>query len=78
MGRWATRRKFQEFAYPFPKGATLVMHSDGLISRWTLDAYPGLAAHDPALVAGVLYRDFQRGRDDVTVLVARGAEGASG
>ncbi len=64
-------RKFQEFTYPFPSGALLVMHSDGLGSRWGLEAYPGLAARDPALVAGVLYRDFQRGRDDVTVLVAR-------
>lgn len=64
-------RKIQEFAYPFPSGATLVMNSDGLASRWNLDPYPGLGARDPALVAGVLYRDFARGRDDATVLVAR-------
>ena len=38
---------------------------------------PGLIARDPALIAGVLYRDFQRGRDDVTVLVARAAEEAA-
>ena len=69
-------RKFQEFTYPLPVGALLVMHSDGLASRWALDAYPGLATRDPALVAGVLYRDFQRERDDVTVLVARLLEGA--
>ena len=69
--------KFQEFTYPFPKGALLVMHSDGLTSRWGLDPYPLLVGHHPALVAGVLYRDFQRGRDDVTVLVAREQEGAS-
>jgi anti-sigma regulatory factor (Ser/Thr protein kinase) len=67
-------RKFQEFTYPFPRGALLVMHSDGLGSRWDLDPYPGLSCHDPALVAGVLYRDHQRGRDDVTVLAARAAE----
>jgi hypothetical protein len=71
-------RKFQEFAYPFPRGALLVMHSDGLATRWGLDAYPGLASRDPALMAGVLYRDFQRGRDDVTVLVARATPGAAG
>jgi anti-sigma regulatory factor (Ser/Thr protein kinase) len=64
-------RKFQEFVYPLPAGALLVMNSDGLTSRWNLDASPGLAVRDPALIAGVLYRDFQRGRDDVTVLVAR-------
>jgi hypothetical protein len=26
----------------------------------------------PSLVAGVLFRDFNRGRDDVTVVAARG------
>jgi hypothetical protein len=65
--------KFQQFDYPFPEGALLVMHSDGVVSRWNLDPYPGLAQRDPALVAGVLYRDFQRGRDDVTVVAAREA-----
>jgi hypothetical protein len=49
------------------------MHSDGLISHWSLDAYPGLRLRQPALVAAVLYRDFQRGRDDVTVVVGRNA-----
>ena len=67
-------RHFQEFSCPFPPGAVLVMHSDGLASRWNLDPYPGLIARDPALIAGVLYRDFQRGRDDVTVLAVRAAE----
>ena len=57
----------REFSYPWPAGALLVMASDGLATRWTLEAYPGLAARDPALVAGVLYRDHSRGRDDVTV-----------
>ena len=27
----------------------------------------------PAVIAGVLYRDFNRGRDDVTVVVAKEA-----
>jgi anti-sigma regulatory factor (Ser/Thr protein kinase) len=67
--------KVQEFVYPFPAGALLVLYSDGLRSRWDLGAYPGLAARDPALVAGVLYRDFKRGRDDVTVLAVREGKG---
>jgi hypothetical protein len=50
------------------------MHSDGLLSRWSLDVYPGLARRDPALLAGVLYRDFRRGRDDVTVLAVSRAD----
>ncbi len=60
-----------EFNYPWPHDAILVMHSDGLTSRWRLDAYPGLLKRHPSIVAGVLFRDFQRGRDDVTVLAAR-------
>lgn len=64
-------RKIQEFQYRFPQGAVLVLHSDGLATHWQLDRYAGLAWRDPGLIAGVLYRDFKRGRDDVTVLAAR-------
>ena len=64
-------RKVQEFTYPWPDGALLVLHSDGLATHWRLDRYPGLASRHPGLVAGVLYRDARRGRDDVTVLATR-------
>jgi anti-sigma regulatory factor (Ser/Thr protein kinase) len=63
--------RIHEFSYPWPADALLVMHSDGLGSRWRLDRYPGLHERHPALVAGVLYRDWSRGRDDVTVVAAR-------
>ncbi|SNS88311.1 Anti-sigma regulatory factor (Ser/Thr protein kinase) [Noviherbaspirillum humi] len=64
-------RKVQEFTAPWHDGCLLLMHSDGLGSRWDIDQYPGLAACHPAIIAGVLYRDFCRGRDDVTVLAVR-------
>jgi hypothetical protein len=64
-------RKVQSFSYPWSEGSVLVLYSDGLQTRWTLDRYPALAARDPALLAAVLYRDFSRGRDDVTVVAAR-------
>jgi hypothetical protein len=64
-------RKIQEVSYPWPADAVLVMHSDGLQSHWRLGQYPGLAQRDAALIAGVLYRDFTRGRDDVSVVVQR-------
>ncbi len=64
-------RKIQEFIYPWSKDGLLVMHSDGLKTQWRLDRYAGLAVKHPSLIAGVLYRDFNRGRDDVTVLVVR-------
>jgi len=64
-------RKVQEFQYPWPVGALLVMHSDGLVSRWSLDRYPALGRRAPSLIAAILYRDFHRGRDDTTVVVMR-------
>jgi hypothetical protein len=66
-------RTVQEFAYDWPAGAALVVHTDGLTSRWRLDSYPGVLRHDPALLAGVLFRDAARGRDDATVVVVRAA-----
>lgn len=64
-------QKIQEFIYPWSADALLVMCSDGLTSSWSLETYPGLLLRSPSLIASILYRDFSRGRDDVTVLVAR-------
>jgi anti-sigma regulatory factor (Ser/Thr protein kinase) len=66
-----TIRKMQDVAFPWPEGSLLVLHSDGLVTHWELDAYPGLSSRHPALIAAVLYRDYDRGRDDVTVVVVR-------
>lgn len=65
-------RRIRSFDYPFPADALLVLCSDGISTGWTLEGYPGLAGAYPSLIAAVVYRDFARGRDDATVLVARG------
>jgi len=64
-------RNLRELEYPCLPGTLLVMHSDGVATRWNLADYPGLVTCHPAVVAAVLYRDFRRSRDDATVLVAR-------
>jgi anti-sigma regulatory factor (Ser/Thr protein kinase) len=61
----------QEFRYEWPEGGILVMNSDGLLTNWRLTNYPGILQKDPAILAAVLYRDFSRGRDDLSVLVVR-------
>jgi anti-sigma regulatory factor (Ser/Thr protein kinase) len=63
--------RFQEFSYPLPEEWLLVMHSDGLTTSWNLNEYPGLRRHHPSVIAGVLYRDASRNRDDVCVVVAK-------
>jgi len=64
-------RKISEFTYPWPEDAVLVLHSDGLSSRWNIDHYPGLVSRHPTVIAGVLYRDHDRGHDDVTVVAVK-------
>lgn len=64
-------RKLQTFSYPWPAGATLVMHSDGLSGNWNLQSYPGLVAQPALTIAAVLFRDFCRGNDDTTIVVAK-------
>lgn len=69
-------RKVEEFVYPWSQHSLLILHSDGLAAQWDLNRYPGLATRHPSLIAAVLYRDFKRTRDDVTVIVAKVREAA--
>jgi anti-sigma regulatory factor (Ser/Thr protein kinase) len=64
-------RKIQEYTYPWSCDDMMIMHSDGLSTQWRLEQYPGLICKHPSLIAGVLYRDFHRERDDTTILVLR-------
>jgi anti-sigma regulatory factor (Ser/Thr protein kinase) len=63
------RRHVPVIVHPFPNPGVLVMHSDGITSRWSFDEFPGLLVRHPSVIAGVLSRDFRRGRDDATVVV---------
>lgn len=66
-------RKIQSFDYPFESGL-VILHSDGLTTSWSLGRYPNLGTFHPTLIAGILYRDFARRRDDATVLVGKWAD----
>jgi anti-sigma regulatory factor (Ser/Thr protein kinase) len=65
--------RIREFTYDYTMDPLVILHSDGLTSRWDFAAYPGLAAQHPSLVAGVLLRDHRRGRDDASVVAMRAA-----
>lgn len=65
--------RIQEFSVPWTRDSLLVLHSDGLQSRWDLDDYAGLAVRHPAVIGGALIRDFRRQRDDASVVVVKAA-----
>jgi anti-sigma regulatory factor (Ser/Thr protein kinase) len=66
-------RKFSEMQIALPPGATVILHSDGLTSKWDLGAYPGLRSRDAHLVAATLMRDAAVHHDDASILVAQAA-----
>ncbi|MET8948691.1 SpoIIE family protein phosphatase [Streptomyces sp. NPDC004542] len=58
---------------PWHRDSLLVLHSDGLPSRWTPPDDPRLLTHDPSVVAAVILRDASSParpvRDDTSVAV---------
>ena len=63
--------RIHEFNYAVPSGSVIVMASDGLGTHWSFAPYPGLQTKSASAIAAILYRDFSRRRDDVTVVVAK-------
>lgn len=51
--------------------SVLVLHTDGITSRWNPADYPGADHHHPAVLAALIWRDALRGNDDATVVVVR-------
>ncbi|RNI26882.1 ATP-binding protein [Rufibacter latericius] len=60
--------------HSWERGNLMVLHSDGLKSRWDLTKYPELSRHDPTLIAAVLYKDNTRTTDDTLVVVVRATD----
>ncbi len=64
-------RRFRQFEYTLPPKGIVIMHSDGVSSRWNIEALPGLASRDPLITAAALLAEAGRHRDDAGVLVLR-------
>jgi anti-sigma regulatory factor (Ser/Thr protein kinase) len=63
--------RIREFTYEYTSAPLVVLHSDGLATRWDIASHPGLTAQHPTLIAGVLLRDHRRSRDDASVVAMR-------
>lgn len=64
-------RVIRDMEFTLPPHALVVMHSDGLTSKWDLNAYPGIRMQDPAIIAATLMRDAGTHHDDAAALVAK-------
>jgi anti-sigma regulatory factor (Ser/Thr protein kinase) len=69
LGLLATR--IHKFDYAWSETSTLLMHSDGLATHWKIENYPGLYGKHPSILAALLFRDYKRGTDDVTIVVGK-------
>jgi anti-sigma regulatory factor (Ser/Thr protein kinase) len=64
-------RTLNDSVQDLEKYQTLIMHSDGLRTRWNLTDLPGILKYDPSIIAAVLYKDNARHNDDMSVFVAK-------
>jgi len=56
---------------PWQQNFLLVLHSDGIKSKWDISRFRDLNRQDPSVIAAVIYKYFNRGTDDVMVVVCR-------
>ncbi len=59
------------FEYPLPPGAVVVLHSDGVRTRWDASALGRVLNRSPLLIAATLMRDAGLRQDDACVVVGR-------
>jgi len=64
-------RTIRAFDYALPDDGVVVMHSDGLTERWTVEHGDDLMSAAPLVIAGSLLRDAGVRKDDACVLVAK-------
>lgn len=62
-------RRFDETQNAWPDHAMVIVHTDGITSRWSPDVVYPVLGRDPALAAALVLRAHSRGRDDATVVV---------
>lgn len=49
----------------------LIITSDGIISRWDINALANIRKHDIGIIAAILFKDFSRGNDDCLVMIIK-------
>jgi len=64
-------RTLNSSVMPLERYQTIIMHSDGLRTRWNLTELASIVKYDPNIIAAALYKDNGRKNDDMSVLVGK-------
>lgn len=64
-------RTMKSTIVPYLKHQIIIMHSDGLRTRWNLNEMASIIKQKPGVIAASLFKDNIRGTDDATILVGK-------
>lgn len=64
-------RAIRQFEHEVPDGAAVILHSDGISSRWDPGALTGLELKAPLVIAAALLAEAGINRDDAGILVVK-------
>ena len=58
-------------SFPVENNQHLIMCTDGIQTRWDLNKYPAILKYDNIILAAAIYKDYSRGNDDASVVIAK-------
>jgi len=64
-------RTLNSTSVPYKKHQIIVMHSDGLRTRWNLNEMTSLIKQPSGIIASAIYKENIRGTDDASILVGK-------
>lgn len=56
---------------PVERNQHLIMCSDGVTTRWSINQFASIFKYDAIIIAGAIFKDFDRGTDDSSTLIAK-------
>ncbi|KRD08855.1 serine/threonine protein kinase [Flavobacterium sp. Root901] len=56
---------------PYKKHQIIIMHSDGLRTRWNLNDLTSILKQNPGIIGAAIFKENIRGTDDATILVGK-------
>jgi anti-sigma regulatory factor (Ser/Thr protein kinase) len=60
-----------ESTFEADKNQYIIMTSDGIRTRYDLTRYPSFSKYDMMVLAGAIFKDYNRGTDDSSIVIAR-------